>query len=220
MIEDNVRTLLKELSAGNNLGEQIDLVGASKTVDAATINRALAAGLTCVAENKVQEFNEKFPLVNCKNYQFIGHLQKNKVKYLIGRASLIQSVDSWDLALEINRISEKKGVISDILQQVNIGMESTKSGFSPEECLDRAQDLSALKNLRLKGLMAMLPVSADESFLAELCLKMRALYDALRKTDPQIVHLSVGMSGDYKIAIQNGSNMVRIGSAIFGRRMY
>ena len=132
MIEDNVRTLLKELSAGNNLGEQIDLVGASKTVDAATINRALAAGLTCVAENKVQEFNEKFPLVNCKNYQFIGHLQKNKVKYLIGRASLIQSVDSWDLALEINRISEKKGVISDILQQVNIGMESTKSGFSPE----------------------------------------------------------------------------------------
>ncbi|PWM71407.1 MAG: YggS family pyridoxal phosphate-dependent enzyme [Bacillota bacterium] len=220
MVEENVRALLGELSQGNNFGEPVTLVGASKTVDADMINRALSAGLAVVAENKVQEFNEKFPLVLCDDYQFIGHLQKNKVKYLVGRASLIQSVDSAELAEEIDRVSEKKGVVTDILQQVNIGEEATKSGFSPQTCLDAADDLRKLKNVRLKGLMAMLPPSSEEGLLADLCLQMREFYDILKKSDENIRHLSVGMSGDYKIAVKCGSNMVRLGSAIFGKRTY
>ena len=220
MVEENVKALIEELSRGNNFGEKITLVGASKTVDADTVNRAIDAGLLCVAENKVQEFTEKYPLVRCNDYQFIGHLQKNKVKYLIGKVTLIQSVDSLDLAAEIDRISAKKGVTTDILEQVNIGMEKTKSGFSPQECVDKAEELRALKNVRLRGLMAMLPFTSDGALLRDLCLQMREFYDILKKNDADIRHLSVGMSGDYKIAVENGSNMVRLGSAIFGNRLY
>ena len=151
MIEENVRAILQEIAAGNNLGEKITLVGASKTVSPENINLALSCGLKTVAENKVQEFTEKYPLVHCRDYQFIGHLQKNKVKYLIGNVSLIQSVDSIPLAEEIDRLSQKHGVTTGVLAQINIGREQTKSGFLPEEALTAAEKLSAFPNLRLKG---------------------------------------------------------------------
>lgn len=220
MIEENVRAILQEIAAGNNLGEKITLVGASKTVSPENINLALSCGLKTVAENKVQEFTEKYPLVHCRDYQFIGHLQKNKVKYLIGKVSLIQSVDSIPLAEEIDRLSQKHGVATNILAQINIGREQTKSGFPPEEALAAAEKLSAFPNLRLKGLMAMLPAGAESGYLKDLCLQMREFYDIIKKRYEGIEHLSVGMSEDYKIAVANGSNMIRLGSAIFGRRNY
>lgn len=220
MIEENVRAILQEIAAGNNLGEKITLVGASKTVSPENINLALSCGLKTVAENKVQEFTEKYPLVHCRDYQFIGHLQKNKVKYLIGKVSLIQSVDSIPLAEEIDRLSQKHGVATGVLAQINIGREQTKSGFPPEEALAAAEKLSAFPNLRLKGLMAMLPAGAENGYLKDLCLQMREFYDIIKKRYEGIEHLSVGMSEDYKIAVANGSNMIRLGSAIFGRRNY
>lgn len=215
-----LRALLEETAKGNNLGEKIKLVGASKTMSADDINRAYDAGLTAAAENRVREFNEKFPLVRCRDYQFIGHLQTNKVKYLVGKATLIQSVDRDELAAEIDRLSRKKGVTSDILAEINIGREESKSGYAPEDCLAACERLLSHKNLRLKGLMAMLPLGAEESRLADLCLQMREFYDIMRKNGAPFEHLSMGMSGDYKTAIANGSNMIRIGSLIFGKRNY
>ena len=215
-----LRALLEETAKGNNLGEKIKLVGASKTMSADDINRAYDAGLTAAAENRVQEFNEKFPLVRGRDYQFIGHLQTNKVKYLVGKATLIQSVDRDELAAEIDRLSRKKGVTSDILAEINIGREESKSGYAPEDCLAACERLLSHKNLRLKGLMAMLPLGAEESRLADLCLQMREFYDIMRKNGAPFEHLSMGMSGDYKTAIANGSNMIRIGSLIFGKRNY
>ena len=156
----------------------------------------------------------------CRDYQFIGHLQTNKVKYLVGKATLIQSVDRDELAAEIDRLSRKKGVTSDILAEINIGREESKSGYAPEDCLAACERLLSHKNLRLKGLMAMLPLGAEESRLADLCLQMREFYDIMRKNGAPFEHLSMGMSGDYKTAIANGSNMIRIGSLIFGKRNY
>lgn len=220
MNEEALHALLKEISQGNNLGEKITLVGASKTMSADDVNRALRAGLNCVAENKVQEFRDKFPFVQCDDYQFIGHLQLNKVKYLIGKASLIQSVDRDELAEEIDRLSAKQGTVTNVLAEVNIGKEESKSGYMPEECLAAAERLLSLKNLKLKGLMAMLPMNAEEEELANLCLQMRYFYDIMKKRGAPFEFLSVGMSHDYKIAIRNGSNMIRIGTLIFGKRNY
>ena len=142
------------------------------------------------------------------------------MKYLIGKVSLIQSVDSIPLAEEIDRLSQKHGVATGVLAQINIGREQTKSGFPTEEALAAAEKLSAFPNLRLKGLMAMLPAGAESGYLKDLCLQMREFYDIIKKRYEGIEHLSVGMSEDYKIAVANGSNMIRLGSAIFGRRNY
>ena len=207
MNEEALHALLKEIAQGNNLGEKITLVGASKTMSADDINRAIRAGLTSVAENKVQEFRDKYPLVCCNDYQFIGHLQLNKVKYLIGKASLIQSIDRDELAEEIDRLSEKQNLITNVLAEVNIGKEESKSGYLPEECIAAAERLLSYKHLKV-------------SRLADLCLQMREFYDIMKKNGAPFEYLSVGMSSDYKIAVRNGSNMIRIGTLIFGKRNY
>ena len=220
MNEEALHALLKKIAQGNNLGEKITLVGASKTMSADDINRAIRAGLTSVAENKVQEFRDKYPLVCCNDYQFIGHLQLNKVKYLIGKASLIQSIDRDELAEEIDRLSEKQNLITNVLAEVNIGKEESKSGYLPEECIAAAERLLSYKHLKVKGFMAMLPLGTEESRLADLCLQMREFYDIMKKNGAPFEYLSVGMSSDYKIAVRNGSNMIRIGTLIFGKRNY
>ena len=200
MNEEALHALLKEIAQGNNLGEKITLVGASKTMSADDINRAIRAGLTSVAENKVQEFRDKYPL--------------------IGKASLIQSIDRDELAEEIDRLSEKQNLITNVLAEVNIGKEESKSGYLPEECIAAAERLLSYKHLKVKGFMAMLPLGTEESRLADLCLQMREFYDIMKKNGAPFEYLSVGMSSDYKIAVRNGSNMIRIGTLIFGKRNY
>lgn len=221
MLKENLKNILSELSKGNNLGESITLVGATKTVSADAINVAIENGLTVVAENRVQEFREKSELLDKRAAQhFIGHLQTNKVKYLVGKVALIHSVDSLRLAEEISAQATKKGVVQDILCEVNVGGELSKSGFNPDNVSEALKMLSALPNVRLKGLMAMLPISDDENFLAPLFIKMRELYDGFKNNGYPFEYLSMGMSGDYRTAIKYGSNMVRIGSGIFGTRVY
>lgn len=220
MLESNLKNILNEIKNGNNLGEPITLVGATKTVPVEEINRAVGLGLKVVAENHVQEFRLKTELIENAEQQFIGHLQTNKVKYLVGKVSLIQSVDSLRLGKVISDECIKKNCVQDILAEINVGGELSKSGFTPENASVAVKILSALPRITVKGLMAMLPHTDDCVFLEKLCLQMRGIYDKLKSEGYPFEHLSVGMSADYKVAVRNGSNMIRLGSSIFGKRNY
>ena len=219
-IKENLDKILFEIKDGNNLKEKIMLIGASKTMDADTINLAIQNGLQVVAENKVQEFREKTDKIKGASQHFIGHLQTNKVKYLVGKVDLIHSVDSLKLALEISKQAVKIGVTQDILLEVNVGGELSKSGICPETTVEFYNQVKTLDGICVKGLMAMLPKTQDPQLLKSLVLKMREIYDTIKIQDKNIEFLSVGMSADYKIAIENGANVIRIGSLIFGKRDY
>ena len=219
MIKENVLNLLKSLPKTNPFGEKITLVAATKTRTPNEINEAISAGITDIGENKAQEFRDKFPLVLPCRYHFFGRLQKNKVKYLIGKACLIQSVDSVDLAREISRQSELKGVTADILLEVNLG-EEQKGGLPFNEVIAAYNEIRSLAFLRVCGLMTVLPETDEKKTLSEKCLQTRKLYDIMKNEDNNFTVLSMGMSADYQIAIENGSNMVRIGTKIFGKRDY
>ncbi len=221
MLENNLKQIFEQIKDGNNFGEPITLVGASKTVSADVINRAATLGLKVVAENKVQEFREKSQLLIGVEQQFIGHLQTNKVKYLVGKVSLIHSVDSLHLAKAIDLECVKKGVVQNVLIEINVGGELSKSGFDLDSARSSIKEITnTYKNIRIKGLMAMLPHTDDNTLLVELCKKMRSLYDSMKADGYEFEYLSLGMSADYKIAIKNGSNMIRLGSSIFGQRNY
>ena len=220
MLKQNLEKVFEDIKNGNNLGENITLVGATKMVCPEIINQSIELGLKVVAENKVSEFREKHSSIVGATQHFIGHLQTNKVKYLVGNVELIHSVDSIHLAEAISEQAIKKNVIQDILIQINIGKESQKSGFQPEETLDAVKEISIMPHVRIRGLMAMLPLSDDEQLLKNLCLQMRDKFDIIKSQYNNIDFLSMGMSADYKIAIENGSNMIRLGSTIFGKRNY
>ena len=221
MLNENVKKVLNEIAGGNNLGEKITLVAATKMQSAETINSAIASGIDVVAENRVQEFCEKSPFLSSCRQHFIGHLQTNKVKYVVGKVELIHSVDSFHLAAAINDFAAKAGVIQDILVEINAGGEPTKSGFSLEDAKEGVKEISEnLNNVRVKGLMAMMPISADEGYLSGLFDKTRTVYDKLKNEGFAMEYLSMGMSEDYKIAIAHGSNTIRLGTALFGKRNY
>lgn len=220
MLKETFDKITEEIKNGNNYGEKIVLVGAIKTVPAETVNEAIKMGLPVIAENKVQEFREKNDLIdkNCVRH-FIGHLQTNKVKYLVGKVDTIQSVDSLHLAEAISKEAVKKGVIQNIFAEINVGGELSKSGFTPENALESVKELSTFPSLKVTGLMAMLPKSDDEEYLSSLVEKMRDIFDKL-KGQYNLKYLSVGMSSDYTTAIKHGSNMIRLGTALFGKRDY
>ena len=219
-IEEKVQKIKAELSVGNPFGERVALIAATKMQTAEDINRAILAGVDAVAENKPQEFRDKNDWIAPCPRHFIGHLQTNKVKYLIGKVELYHSVDRDDLAMEIARQSLKRELVSDILVQVNIGEEATKGGYAYETALQTATRLHQTQGLRVRGFMAMLPESDDEAYLRSLAKKMRALYERAKRDNEHICYLSMGMSGDYKLCVEEGSNAVRLGSTIFGAREY
>ena len=221
MLKENLEKIFANISSGNNLGEKITLVGATKMVDAKTINHAIELGLKVVAENKVQEFRQKHLDILDAEQHFIGHLQTNKVKYLIGQVELIQSVDSVRLAEEINRQATNKNLTQNVLIEVNVGGELSKSGFSLDDAFENVINISKkFSNVKVVGLMAMLPHSDNQEYLANLCANMRSLYEKLKEFGLPFKYLSIGMSNDYLVAIKNGSNMIRLGSEIFGKRNY
>ncbi len=219
-IQKRVREIKAKLAGGNAFGEPITLVGATKMQSVEAINAAVQAGLDAVAENKAQEFRDKnASILPCPRH-FIGHLQTNKVKYLVGNVDLFHSCDRDELAQEIARLSVKKGVISNVLIQVNIGEEATKGGYAVEEAESALLRLSQTDGLRVKGFMAMLPESSDTKLLRALTKKMRALFDSAKELCADVAYLSMGMSGDYELCVEEGSNMIRLGSTIFGVRDY
>ena len=218
MVKDNLQVVFEKIKNTNPFGEKVTLVGATKFVPVEVINEAISLGLNDIAENRAQEFKDKFPLVlKPVNYHFIGSLQKNKVKYLIGKCHLIHSVDSLSLLEEISRQSVQKEVKTNCLLEVNVGVEEQKHGFSYSELKGALEHAKTLDGVKVLGLMAMLPESDNEEFLFNLAKELREVYDSY-KEEYNFKHLSMGMSNDYEIAIKAGSNMIRVGSKIFGRR--
>lgn len=215
-----VQKIKSEIEKGNSFGEKITLVAATKTQSAERINYAIEGGVDAVAENKPQEFRDKYETVLPCPRHFIGHLQTNKIKYLIGKISLFHSCDREELALELAKQSQKLGIVSNILIQINIGDEDSKGGYSYEEAKEVFARLSAMEGLCVEGFMAMLPEAGEEEYLRSLVRKMRELYDWAKTQSKEVKYLSMGMSGDYKLCIEEGSNVIRVGSTIFGARNY
>lgn len=205
--------------------EEITLLAATKTVPLEVINYGISQGLSCVGENRVQELLEKYDAldkVHC-DVQFIGRLQTNKVKYLLGKVSCIQSVDSLKLAKEISRLCAREKTPMDILVEVNIGREESKGGVLPEELLEFVDQVRVLEGIRVRGLMAIPPACDNKARLCEYFSDIRQYFvdiTAKRMDNVFMDCLSMGMSSDFCEAIQCGSTMVRVGSALFGRRNY
>ena len=218
MLKENYQNIIDELALGNNLGEKITLLGATKFVDVEKINEAIGLGLMHIGENKAQEFRDKFEHYAPCVKHFIGTLQSNKLKYVVGKADIIDSVSSASLASQINEKAKALGITQKIMLEINAGDELSKTGASFLDAKSLYKSIIELKNLELVGVMAMLPISDNEEVLASACQKVRAFYDEIKLQTKTVEYLSVGMSNDYKIAIKNGSNMIRIGSALFGAR--
>ena len=176
--------------------------------------------MDAVAENKPQEFRDKEEYLDACPRHFIGHLQTNKIKYLIGKIDLYHSCDRDELVVELSRQSVKKGIVSDVLIQINIGDEESKGGYRYEEAEEVFARLSKIEGLRVRGFMAMLPDSDDGEMLRLLVRKMRRLFDWAKRQSSDVAYLSMGMSGDYRLCVEEGSNMIRVGSTIFGARNY
>ena len=221
MIKENLERIFSEISCGNNFGEKITLVGAVKTQPAELINEALRCGLTDIGDNKAQELRDNAPLITEKVIKhFFGRIQSNKLKYIVGKVELIQSVDTLSLAREISEKSKKMGITSKILLELNSANEQSKGGFSKQELINNINEIYSLDNIEVKGIMAVAPISEDNNYLARLFDDIRSLYDELKTDYPDFTTLSMGMSGDYKTAIKHGSNMIRLGTSIFGKRNY
>lgn len=219
-ITQRINALKEELKNGNCFGERVSIVLATKTRTVEEINEAILAKIDAVAENKAQEFRDKTDLLLPCPQHFIGHLQTNKVKYLVGKIALFHSCDRDELAQKIGELSVKKGVVSDVLMQVNIGSELSKGGYDLTEAKEAFLRLLKIEGLRVRGVMAMLPESEDEGYLGELADKMRALFNWCKTQADGIEYLSMGMSGDYALCVKHGSNMIRVGSTVFGARDY
>ena len=201
----------------------VTLLGVTKTYEVDVINASIDYGITDIAENKVQEIIRKYDDVKKGvKWHLIGHLQTNKVKYIIDKVDLIHSVDSLKLAEEINSRASKIGKIQDVLIQINIADETQKYGISPDALDDLLEQLSELANIRVVGLMNIAPLVENPESLRMDFKAMAALYERLKhcvyaNVDARV--LSMGMSNDYDIAIEEGSNMVRIGTKIYGKRV-
>jgi pyridoxal phosphate enzyme (YggS family) len=204
----------------------VRLLAVTKTVEAERINFAISKGVDLIGENRANELLEKYDKLDKKNLEihFIGNLQTNKVKYIIDKVNLIQSVNSARLAEEINKRAAERGIIMDVLIELNIGGEASKSGIKPENAFDLIYSLGDFKNLRIKGLMTVPPPFGQigKSEIMNIFNKMYEIFidmssKKIDNTDMRI--LSMGMSEDYEEAILCGSNIVRIGRAVFGGRL-
>lgn len=203
--------------------EDITLLAATKTVDTELINHAISSGIEYIGENRVQEFLSKLNDYAPVHKHFIGHLQTNKVKDIIGRVELIHSVDSYRLAEEISKKAVARGINAEILLEVNIGNELSKSGFSYTQAQEAVYKIAQLDGIKIRGLMTIPPVCEDDSRNRRYFEQMHKLFIDIgtKKIDNSSMDiLSMGMSDDYAAAIEQGATLVRIGTALFGRRNY
>ncbi len=227
-IEQNIIDVKKRineaaLKSGRN-PDEILLLAVSKTIDVPKIKEAVNCGLNSLGENRVQEIMEKYePMGEGINWHLIGHLQTNKVKYIIDKVCLIHSVESLKLAEEINKRAEKAGVVMDILVEVNMSDEESKFGIKPKDCENFIRQLSLLKNINVKGLMTVAPFTENPEENRIYFKEMKKLLIDInnKKIDNiNMTELSMGMTGDYCVAIEEGATIVRVGTGIFGERFY
>ncbi len=228
-IEHNIRVIKEKIAAaavesGRN-PDEVRLMAVTKTVEPVLINHAIECGIDLIGENKVQEFLSKKPFLKlgkCSAH-LIGHLQTNKVKQIINEVDMIQSVDSVKLAKEISKRAQSLGITVNCLIEVNIGDEESKTGLDIELLYDTLEEIAALPCIKIKGLMTIPPICDDDEALHKYFSKMHEIFIDIKgkKLDNiDMCILSMGMSGDYEAAVRNGSNLVRVGSAIFGPRIY
>ncbi|MBF7095871.1 YggS family pyridoxal phosphate-dependent enzyme [Alkalibacter mobilis] len=216
---DSIRENIENIK--NNLNKNTILVAVTKYRSIDEIQKVLQCGIKDLGENRVQEFKEKFDLLPKDiRWHLIGHLQKNKVKYVIGKTFLIHSVDSVSLAEEISRLSIKSGIITDILVQVNVAKEDSKYGFDQDDLETNLRKIDKLDNIRILGLMVMAPNTKNTKMLEDIFTTTKNLYDKIKSSEDEynnleMKYLSMGMTNDYDLAVKCGSNMVRVGSGIF-----
>ncbi len=223
-IDDNYNRIIYEIGDAvakyGRSDEKIDIMAVTKTVDPAAVNHAVSLGIRLLGENRVQEYMSKKEFYSgSADVQFIGHLQTNKVKYIIDSVSMIQSVDSIKLAAEIDKHAGRIGKIQNVLAEVNIGNEESKSGIDKSCVKELIYQMSEMKNIKVCGLMAIPPATDPERFLCE----MQQIYIDISAENIDNISmdvLSMGMSGDYIEAIKYGSTLVRIGRGLFGPRHY
>lgn len=206
--------------------EDVTLLAVTKTHGADEINQAIAAGATDIGENRVQELLEKYEKVSPVRWHLIGHLQTNKVRNIIDKVVMIHSVDSMKLAREINKRAQAAGLVMDILIEINSAMEETKSGIAAEDLKDLVHEIvSECDNIRVRGLMCIPPLAVEPEDARPYFREAKDLFEDMKTWDlpeerfrPDV--LSMGMSGDFEVAIEEGSTIVRVGSSIFGPRNY
>ncbi len=227
IFDENYRQIKERISAAavksGRKPQDITLLAATKTVDADVINHAIKSGIEYIGENRVQEFLSKEPYYLPVHKHFIGHLQTNKVKDIIGKVELIHSVDSLHLAREIAKQSIKRGITSKVLVEINVGGEDNKYGFSPEAAAQAVSDIALMQGICVRGLMAIPPVCEAPQENIKFFEIMRKLFidiTAQKIDNSNIDILSMGMSDDFESAIECGATMVRLGTALFGKRNY
>ncbi len=211
MIRKNVLELKKEIPP------RVQILAATKTRSVDEIKEAIDAGIRLIGENYLQEAEKKSSVKLYAKMHLIGHLQKNKIKKAVEIFDMIETVDSIATAKEIDKRSKEIGKIMPILIEVNIASEKTKSGCNKSDLIDLAEACLDMKNIELKGMMAM-PYSQDEKILRQYFKEAKVLFEKMKLLDKKIDTLSLGMSDSYKIAVEEGANLVRIGTRIFGER--
>ncbi|MDD6727752.1 MAG: YggS family pyridoxal phosphate-dependent enzyme [Eubacteriales bacterium] len=228
-VEDNYKAIKARveesaIKAGRNPAD-VRLMAVTKTVESVYINRALDLGADLIGENRVQEFLGKKDELHLDGVEkhLIGHLQTNKVKQIVGEVDMIESVDSLHLAKEISKVSSNKGITTNVLVEVNVGKEDSKSGVYIEQLEELLYQISELNAIKVKGLMTIPPICDSEKEVSDYFSSMYQSFIDIKGKNIDNVDmdiLSMGMSGDFEAAVANGSNIVRVGSAIFGGRKY
>ncbi len=221
IIEQNIH---KALQKSGRTNDNVDIIAVTKTVGIEQINEAIDAGLNKIGENRVQELVKKYDIIGEKvEYHMIGHLQTNKVKYIIDKVSLIHSLDRLSLAKELNKRAKKSGLTVDVLIQVNVAEEKSKYGLKVNQVIPFIEDISKYENIKIKGLMTIAPFVENPEEVRWVFRDLRRLSDIIKDKNYNNVEmeiLSMGMTNDYEIAIEEGSNMIRIGTGLFGKRNY
>ncbi|MEA5095848.1 MAG: YggS family pyridoxal phosphate-dependent enzyme [Sedimentibacter saalensis] len=228
-MKENIDEILKRkneaaLRCGRS-PEDITIIAVSKTVDGSRAREAVMGGLENLGENRVQEIMNKYDELQDLQvkWHMIGHLQKNKVKYIIDKVELIHSVESIELAAEINKRASQHNIISNILIELNIGEEESKFGINEISVYDFVSSMEQFENIKVMGLMTVAPYCENPEDVRWVFKKMKDIFDkisSMNLKNTQMKYLSMGMTNDFEIAIEEGSNIVRIGTAVFGKRIY
>lgn len=225
-IGDNIEVIRKRVAAAavrsGRKPEDITIIAVTKTVDTDRITKAIDCGLTELGENRVQELCDKYNIIDKKcSWHLIGHLQTNKVKYIMDKVSLIHSLDRLELAREIQNRAQKLERIAEVLVQVNIAEEESKFGMCKEQVMEFIKTVSIFPNIRIKGLMTIAPLAENPEDIRWVFREAKKLLIDIKAENIDNIsmdYLSMGMSGDFETAIEEGSNVVRVGTAIFGKR--
>jgi len=225
MIKENLRFIKERIQiAAAKRGvspEDITLIAVTKTVSAEMVRAAWDLGVTDFGENRVQDALPKIQTLPADlRWHFIGHLQTNKVKNVLPAFMLIHSLDSLRLAQALQNEGEKQKQVVHALVQVNIGSEESKSGFAFEEVIPALKEMAALSALKIQGLMAIAPFTDDPESVRPLFRRLFELYSSIQIRDVEMKYLSMGMSNDFEVAVEEGANMIRLGTSIFGERNY